>query len=65
VFTEFKDVAVNEELVLNTIVTINNLSFYNVVGSVITNKRLAITERKSFNCECFQFVMADVYSFNV
>lgn len=38
--------ATSEELVLNTLVTINNLSFYHADGSVVRSKQLAITERK-------------------
>ena len=42
-----KDVAECEELVLNAVATINNLSYYAVDGSCVTGRRLHIAECKS------------------
>ena len=43
---ECKDVTASEELVLNTLVTLHNLSFYSVANSQVTNKSLTIAECK-------------------
>ena len=41
-----KEASVAEELVLNTIATINNLSYYNISESIIVAKQDFITERR-------------------
>ncbi|XP_022081750.1 armadillo repeat-containing protein 2-like isoform X2 [Acanthaster planci] len=40
---DYKDVRTSEELVLNTVITINNLSFYDVIGSEIVERRMEIS----------------------
>ena len=45
-FAEIKDVNNSEELVLNTVATLNNLSFYNDADSVVLQRQLEITESK-------------------
>ena len=40
----------SEELVLNSIATINNLSYYNIKSSAITRTQLAIAECEYFSC---------------
>lgn len=44
VFPECKDVQSSEELSLNTVATINNLSFYNTKTSAITDQQMRIIE---------------------
>ena len=39
----------NAELVLNTIATINNLSFYNVKGSSVLERQLQVSQSKIQN----------------
>jgi len=41
---ERKDVAKCEELVLNAVATVNNLSYYSVDDSTITQRRLHVAE---------------------
>ena len=41
-----KDATNSEELVLNTVATLNNLSFYNDGDSVIQQRQVEITESK-------------------
>lgn len=41
---DVKDAASSEELVLNTVATLNNLSFYNDSGSVVQQRQVEITE---------------------
>ena len=48
VVVERKDIGKCEELVLNAVATINNLSYYSVDGSAVTQRRLHITECKLF-----------------
>ena len=43
-----KDATHSEELVLNTVATLNNLSFYNDVDSVVQQRQVEITESKFF-----------------
>lgn len=43
---DVKDAASSEELVLNTVATLNNLSFYNDSGSVVQQRQVEITESK-------------------
>ena len=45
-FSEYKDISTSEELVLNTVITINNLSFYNTPGSAITERQIGIARCK-------------------
>ncbi|XP_033636012.1 armadillo repeat-containing protein 2-like [Asterias rubens] len=40
---EYKDIRTSEELVLNTVITINNLSFYDVIGSCIVERQAEIS----------------------
>ena len=47
--SESKNESDNEELLLNTIATINNLSFYNTKQSAVVRKQLHIAE-----CEYFK-----------
>lgn len=46
-FLDLKDAANSEELVLNTVATLNNLSFYNDADSVVQQRQVEITESKS------------------
>lgn len=39
---ESKDIGVNEELVLNALITINNLSFYDIINSAIVERQVQI-----------------------
>ena len=50
IFSEHKDLAANEELILNTVATITNLSFYNNDDSVINKEQVLVAEGKSL---CF------------
>lgn len=43
-FADVKDAHVNEELVLNTVSTLNNLSFYNSAESVVQQRQVEITQ---------------------
>ena len=43
-FSESKEIDSNEELVLNTIATVNNLSYYNVKNSAILLKELHLAK---------------------
>ncbi|XP_038044159.1 armadillo repeat-containing protein 2-like [Patiria miniata] len=40
---DYKNVRTSEELVLNTVITINNLSFYDIIGSEIVERRMEIS----------------------
>lgn len=42
-----KEASHSEELVLNTVSTLNNLSFYNDAESVLLQRQVQITESKS------------------
>ena len=46
IIVDVKDAAHSEELVLNTVSTLNNLSFYNDVDSVVQQRQVEITESK-------------------
>lgn len=46
IFTDVKDALVSEELVLNTVSTLNNLSYYNSAESVVQQRQVEITESK-------------------
>jgi len=46
IIVDVKDAAHSEELVLNTVSTLNNLSFYNNVDSVVQQRQVEITESK-------------------
>lgn len=46
IFTDVKDALVSEELVLNTVSTLNNLSYYNSAESVVQQKQVEITESR-------------------
>lgn len=43
---DVKDATNSEELVLNTVATLNNLSFYNSVESAVQQRQVEITESK-------------------
>jgi len=45
--SEVKEASHSEELVLNTVSTLNNLSFYNDAESVVLQRQVQITESKS------------------
>jgi hypothetical protein len=45
-FLDTKCIESNEELVLNTVATLNNLSFYQDGNSVVLQRQLDITECK-------------------
>ena len=47
IVADVKDATDSEELVLNTVATLNNLSFYNDTDSVIQNRQVEITKSKS------------------
>ncbi|XP_072036074.1 armadillo repeat-containing protein 2-like [Amphiura filiformis] len=40
---DYKDINISEELVLNAVITINNLSYYNIPGSAITERQMDIS----------------------
>ena len=42
-----KEASHSEELVLNTVSTLNNLSFYNDAESIVQQRQVQITESKS------------------
>ena len=44
--SEVKEVSHSEELVLNTVSTLNNLSFYNDAESIVQQRQVQITESK-------------------
>ena len=44
--TEIKDLTSSEELILNTVATINNLSYYTDESGALANKRQTITQRE-------------------
>ena len=46
IIADVKDATHSEELVLNTVATLNNLSFYNDVDSVVQQRQVEITESK-------------------
>lgn len=46
IFTDVKDALVSEELVLNTVSTLNNLSYYNSAESVVQQRQVEITESR-------------------
>ena len=46
IITDVKDANTSEELVLNTVATLNNLSFYNDADSVVQQRQVEITESK-------------------
>lgn len=46
IFADVKDALVSEELVLNTVSTLNNLSYYNSAESVVQQRQVEITESK-------------------
>lgn len=46
IIVDVKDATHSEELVLNTVATFNNLSFYNDVDSVVQQRQVEITESK-------------------
>ena len=46
VVADIKNAVNNEELVLNTVATLNNLSFYNDDDSVVQQRQVEITESK-------------------
>ena len=51
--TEHKNLEDNEELVLNCLATINNLSFYNIKNSAITQRQMPLAKCEycpSFTC---------------
>ena len=43
---EVKEASHSEELVLNTVSTLNNLSFYNDAESIVQQRQVQITESK-------------------
>ena len=45
--SEVKEASHSEELVLNTVSTLNNLSFYNDAESIVQQRQVQITESKS------------------
>ncbi|KAK3097116.1 hypothetical protein FSP39_006506 [Pinctada imbricata] len=45
---EFKDISTSEELVLNTMATINNLSFYDTKTSAITTHQIRVLDGKYY-----------------
>ena len=46
VFSECKDIDTSEELVLNTVACINNLSYFNCKNSAVTTQQIRVLECK-------------------
>ena len=46
--SECKDIDTSEELVLNTVACINNLSYFNCKNSAVTTHQIRVLECKSF-----------------
>ena len=60
VVVERKDIGKCEELVLNAVATINNLSYYSVDGSAVTQRRLHITECQLFYVQLLLTLVSNV-----
>lgn len=56
--SETKEVSSSEELVLNTVATINNLSFYNTKTSAITTLQVRVLEGTHLDCTVFCYLWA-------
>lgn len=54
--SETKEVSSSEELVLNTVATINNLSFYNTKTSAITTLQVRVLEGTPLDCTVFWYL---------
>lgn len=54
--SETKEVSTSEELVLNTVATINNLSFYNTKTSAITTLQVRVLEGTHLDCTVFCYL---------
>lgn len=58
--SETKEVSSSEELVLNTVATINNLSFYNTKTSAITTLQVRVLEGTHLDCKMFCYLWANL-----
>lgn len=59
IILETKEVSSSEELVLNTVATINNLSFYNTKTSAITTLQVRVLEGTNLDYTVFCYLWAN------